>query len=312
MKAYIEENAWVSCSFDLAGTPQQLEKLSDRCVVGYPAQDRLLTTDDRATKARFVCKMPAKRVGGLLALIGGIAVGVAIVLSGPVGWVVAGAVAVVVVGTAVAVCVHDCSDPLKGGQWVLFKTTVEVRGRRTLLYNHSKLQCAEGGLLIASETQAAAQALSESMKLSACLDVGVQILSNFGIGIIVGYGIFDKSGDVDLSTGPLAIASYIHTDMSGGNYTPWESTKIGLWYSGAGYALGSAYRIPGIPAGPKEITKLLGTEIGLEDGLITLASSALGFGADTLEQYLADTNTDRVDDAGRVAASVKKIRGLGD
>lgn len=301
MKAYTEEDAWASCTFDLAGSPQQLVKQSDRRVVGYAPQDRLLTIDDRATKEKFSCKLAAKKWGGLLALAGGIAIGVTLVLSGPVGWVALAAVAVVAVGTAVAVYTHDCSDPLKNGEWVLFHATVHIQGKNAVLYNHSQLNCSNGGIVVASTTQATAQELSDAMKWNARIEVGVQILSNGLIGFITGYGVFDKDGDIDLASPFLAILSYKHTDFEHAtDYTPEQSALAGLVYSASGYGLGEMHRVPGLGW-----TKgWVGTEVtSWEDWLTTAAVAVVGYGSDKLEQYLANLNVSVVLEATTQSSS---------
>jgi len=289
MNPYIEENAWASCTFDMAGSPQQLDKLSDREVVGYESLDRLLTVDDRATKAKFMCKMPAKQWGGLLALVGGIAVGLTLVLSGPVGWVALGAAAAVAIGTTVAVCVHDCSEPLRGGNWTNFKATVVIRGEFAILYNHSQLNCSKGGIIIASESKAAAQALSDQMKWNTRIEVGVQILSNALNGIVVGHGVIDGL-DQDWSTIPLAISSYIYLDFAHTEYDPEESLVAGLKFSALGYGLGHVHQLPGM--GRLPFTKNLGTEIGIRDLAVTAATAGIGWLADTAESALAKKNED--------------------
>lgn len=189
MKGYIEEKAWLSCSFDLAGTPQQLKRHLDKedNKVQYSVGKRLLTELDKNTKECFKCKSPAKFWGGMLALIGGIAVGAALVLSGPVGWIALGAIAIVAIGTTVAVITHDCSDKQKEGNWERVHKKVTIKGKNPLLYNHSILTCKPGGILIASETEGLAQKVSDSMKYNARQELAVQILSQAVYGVATGY-----------------------------------------------------------------------------------------------------------------------------
>lgn len=309
MKAYIEENAWASCTFDLAGSPQQLQKESDRLVVGYVGQDRLMTIDDRATKNKFTCKLIAKQWGGLLSLIGGIAIGVTMVLSGPVGWVALGALAVVAIGTTVAVCMHDCSDPLRNGKWVRFHATVLIRDRNALLYNRSQLNCGNGGILIASETQAAAQAISDAMKWSARTEVAVQILSNALIGVIVGRGFKDRNGDLDLASPFLAVGAYYYTDFVHPNdFTPEQSLIVSLSSQGVSYGMGYSSRIPWL-----RFMKNFGTELGqTSDVLTTVGMIVTGYVADKVEQQLANHNNEVINAAATVAATGKTIIGAED
>lgn len=189
MKGYVEEGAWLSCTFDLAGTPQQLQRHLDKedNKVQYSVGKRLLTELDKNTKECFKCKSPAKFWGGMLAFIGGLAVGAALVLSGPVGWIALGAIAAVAIGTTVAVITHDCSDKQKAGTWERIHTTVTIKSKKPLLYNYSTLTCKQGGILIASETEIAAQKVSDSMKYNARQELAVQLLSQAVYGFATGY-----------------------------------------------------------------------------------------------------------------------------
>lgn len=310
MRAYIEENAWASCTFDLAGSPRQLQKQCDRRAVGYVQQDRLLTIGDRATAEKFTCKLTAKQWGGLLSLIGGIAVGAAVVLSGPVGWIALGAVVVVAIGTTVAVCLHDCSEPLKAGEWVMFRTTVRIGGKNALLYNHSLLKCNNGGVLIASETEAAAQAVSDAMKWNARAEVAVQILSNAVVGFIVGVGVKDSDGDYDLAAPFLAVGAYYYTDFEQArnkDFTPEKSFLVSLSASALGYGIGYMDRIPGMG-----FMKWFGTELGPVDVATTLLSLGVGYGGDKLEEYLAKRNDEVIKGAAGSSGSGKSIVGAED
>lgn len=189
MKGYVEEGAWLSCTFDLAGTPQQLQRHLDKedNKVQYSVGKRLLTELDKNTKECFKCKSPAKFWGGMLAFIGGLAVGAALVLSGPVGWIALGAIAAVAIGTTVAVITHDCSDKQKGGTWEKIHKKVTIKSKNPLLYNYSLLTCKQGGILIASETEVAAKKVSDSMKYNARQELAVQLLSQSVYGFATGY-----------------------------------------------------------------------------------------------------------------------------
>lgn len=291
MKGYIEDGAWLSCSFDLAATPRQLKRHLDQedKKVQYSSGKRLLTVLDKNTSECFKCKLAAKKWGGLLSLVGGIVVGVALIFSGPVGWIALGALVVVAVGTTVAVFAHDCAEPQSGGEWINFHDTTYIKGKQAILYNKSILECKDLGLLIASETEAQAQAVSDKMKWQARGELGLQILSNALIGVTTGYGMFDKSPqglDMDLSTGPLAVASYIHTDFVHPEYNWKQSTLVGLGYTSANFGLGSVHRIQGMP----NWSKHLGTEISLQDIGIAALTTGIGAGSDYLEGKLSDSS----------------------
>lgn len=62
MKGYVEEGAFLSCSFDIVGTPQKLQRhfSTEGRKVQYSDGKRLLTESDKNTLACFKCKSPAK------------------------------------------------------------------------------------------------------------------------------------------------------------------------------------------------------------------------------------------------------------
>ncbi len=288
MKGYIEEGAWCSCSFDLAGVPKQLQRRFDKedNKVQYSEGKRLLTIQDKNTKECFKCKLVAKQWGGLAALVGGIVVGVAMVLSGPVGWIALGALVAVAITTTVAVFSHDCASFQKSGEWTLYHNKVKIKGEKAILYNKSILTCSNMGILIASETKEIAQKVSDDMKWNTRIELGLQILSNAIIGGVTGYGVIDKGGaDLDLSTVPLSVASYIHTDFIHPEYTWSESALVGFGYTASNFILGSSYKIPRTPSWIKH----LGTEISIEDGLVAGITTVVGAGSDYLEGKLSES-----------------------
>ena len=162
MKGYIEEGGWVSCTMDSFGTPRQLVARRDAQVKRHNGKI-LLTKIDTAIDKQFVCNSPVKFWTGLAAL----AVGIAIVLSGPVGWIALGACAVAAVAiTFQSVTSHACNGCLEGTEWRSCHKDVCFSGQNAILYNFSQLQCSNGGLLIASETFDEANSISNQMALN--------------------------------------------------------------------------------------------------------------------------------------------------
>ena len=148
MKGYIEEGGWVSCTMDSFGTPRQLVARRDAQVKRHNGKI-LLTKIDTAIDKQFVCNSPVKFWTGLAAL----AVGIAIALSGPVGWIALGACAVAAVAITIqSVTSHACNGCLEGTEWISSYDKVKLGGQDAILYNYSQLKCSNGGLLIASET----------------------------------------------------------------------------------------------------------------------------------------------------------------
>jgi hypothetical protein len=182
MKGYIEEGGWVSCTMDSFGTPRQLVARHDAQVKRHDGKI-LLTKIDTAIDKQFVCNSPVKFWTGLAAL----AVGIAIALSGPVGWIALGACAVAAVAITIqAVTSHACNGCLEGLEWKFYHKTVKIGGQNAILYNYSQLQCSNGGLLIASETFDKANALSNEMALnnwaSNSINIGEHLINGYMLG----------------------------------------------------------------------------------------------------------------------------------
>lgn len=118
-KAYIPKNTWVVCTMQQNPTPGKLIATKfpgerERFSVLFKGDKDLifLTVGDRNTAEKFVCKKPMN----LLLGIGGLVVGL-ILASNPIGWVVIGICAVVLVASVtIAIVTHDCSEPLKLGK----------------------------------------------------------------------------------------------------------------------------------------------------------------------------------------------------
>lgn len=162
MKGYIEEGGWVSCTMDSFGTPRQLVARRDAQVKRHNGKI-LLTKIDTAIDKQFVCNSPVKFWTGLAAL----AIGIAIALSGPVGWIALGACAVAAVAITIqSVTSHACNGCLEGQEWDYSHKSVSWGAQNAILYNYSQLECSNGGLLIASETFDEANSISNQMALN--------------------------------------------------------------------------------------------------------------------------------------------------
>ena len=182
MKGYIEEGGWVSCTMDSFGTPRQLVARRDAQVKRHNGKI-LLTKIDTAIDKQFVCNSPVKFWTGLAAL----AVGIAIALSGPVGWIALGACAVAAVAITIqSVTSHACNGCLEGTEWISSYEKVKLGGQDAILYNYSQLQCSNGGLLIASETFDEANSISNQMALNNWQANAINIEQHLVNGIIDG------------------------------------------------------------------------------------------------------------------------------
>ena len=182
MKCYIEEGGWVSCTMDSFGTPRQLVARRDAQVKRHNGKI-LLTKIDTAIDKQFVCNSPVKFWTGLAAL----AVGIAIALSGPVGWIALGACAVAAVAITIqSVTSHACNGCLEGTEWISSYDKVKLGGQDVILYNYSQLKCSNGGLLIASETFDEANSISNQMALNNWQANAINIGQHLANGIIDG------------------------------------------------------------------------------------------------------------------------------
>jgi len=182
MKGYIEEGGWISCTMDSFGTPRQLVARRDAQVKRHNGKI-LLTKIDTAIDKQFVCNSPVKFWTGLAAL----AVGIAIALSGPVGWIALGACAVAAVAITIqSVTSHACNGCLEGTEWISSYDKVKLGGQDVILYNYSQLKCSNGGLLIASETFDEANSISNQMALNNWKANAINIGQHLANGIIDG------------------------------------------------------------------------------------------------------------------------------
>ena len=167
-----------------------------------------------------------------------------------------------------------------------------IKGEKPILYNKSVLECANGGFLIASESKPEAQAVSDDMKWQARAELGLQILSNALIGTYTGYEFIDRNAadlDLDVSSIPLTIASYYHTDIAHAtsNDSPETSALIGAPYTAANFILGTINRVPGMPSW----TRHLGTELSVKDVLWAITITGIGYGSDKGEEALSNSTT---------------------
>ncbi|VXC15569.1 MULTISPECIES: hypothetical protein [Chryseobacterium] len=228
-KAYIPKNTWVVCTMQQNPGPGKLipTKFSGEreqfSVLFKGDKERIfLTVGDRNTAEKFVCKKPMN----MWLAIGGLVVGL-ILASNPIGWVVIGICAVVLVASvAIAVVTHDCSGPLKSGKWVDVKDDVFF-DKQIAIIETSLLTCDKGGVLkpIIDEKTAreAAKAIAfENFKEAAVTTVAA-ITTGFLMGKGGGFfkaigGLFSKSGAL-LTIGGVAttyaLTSYQSSVMRG-------------------------------------------------------------------------------------------------
>lgn len=189
--SYIPQNkVFAVCTFQLSASPQKFSFSRDKLSVYYQNTDQpLLTVDDKNLMEEFTCKSPWNLAGTLLAFGAGLIVG-ALLLSNPVGWVVAGAIAVgslMVVGGAVATIVaatHKCTGPLKGGQWFLAHNSVKINGASAITRS-SILKCKSDGVLTPFFDEASAKAAASSIASKNRWELAINVVaSGFAGGLL--------------------------------------------------------------------------------------------------------------------------------
>lgn len=202
-KAYIPQDTWAVCTFQQNTGPQKLIATRyDRkqFTVLYKSDKNFifLTVSDKNIREKFICKKPMN----MWMAIGGLVVGL-ILASNPIGWVVAGVCAAVLVASAaIAIITHDCTGPLKAGKWINEKSNVSFDQQKAIT-EASMLSCDNGGVLqpvISYDVavQAAKAIAYENMKETAVTTTAA-IATGFFMGKGGGFlkaikGVFTKSG----------------------------------------------------------------------------------------------------------------------
>lgn len=218
--SYVYEGNYAVCTFQMSPTPQGLvasrknkrvkqweiikvdevgniisiPDIQEIHVTAFHKGDkRLLTTEDKNLEANFVCKSPVHMLATFAAfgvgLLGTIAA-VGLVLSGPIGWIAIGLLAVAAIGTVVhgiKLITHTCTGPMQQGNWFLPHPSVEVDGYPAIT-QMSMFSCNSGGIIKPFFSLAAAQAAASDIQLKNIKEVGVNaiISAAMGAGFILG------------------------------------------------------------------------------------------------------------------------------
>ena len=226
-KAYIPQNTWVVCTMQQNPTPGKLIATNfpgerEQFSVLFKGDKELifLTVGDRNTAKKFVCKKPMN----IFLAIGGLVVGL-ILASNPIGWVVLGVCAVVLVASVtIAIVSHDCSEPLKLGKWVDVKEDVFFDKQKAILET-SLLTCDKGGVLkpIIDEATAisAAKAIAFENFKESVITTAAAVVTGFFMG--KGGGFFSALGGMFSKSGALLTIGGIATTYG---LTTWQSNSM--------------------------------------------------------------------------------------
>lgn len=203
-----QDKVYAVCTYQLSPSPQKFSYSRETPSVFYQnTKQPILTVDDKNLMEEFKCKSPANTIGSLLAF----GAGLVLFATGPIGWVIAGAIAVVAIGIAVAIITHKCTDPLKGGNWFLAHNSVKVNGASAIT-RLSILKCGNSGILTPFFDKAAAEAAASSIAIKNGFELGINVVASAGAGYYLpasfsGWGAASIGGRVWLAGGRF-IAGY--------------------------------------------------------------------------------------------------------
>lgn len=184
--SYIPEETFAVCTYQLSPSPQKFIASREKVSV-FSNGKPLLTTADKNLQEPFVCKSPVNIAASLLAFGAGILVG-ALLVSNPIGWIVAGCL-VVAAGAAYAVVAvsHKCTSPMKSGNWMMYKSTVRFNGHNAIT-EVSLLKCGSGGVLKAFFDEQTACSAAKTIMKNNLAEVGVNVVVSFFAGYLAPAG----------------------------------------------------------------------------------------------------------------------------
>lgn len=124
---YLTKDTLAICTFQTDPTPKNLIPTRKGLTVGKRSKELpLLTRKDRNIEVQFTCKSPMVSMVSFFALAAGLVVFAAIIATGPIGWIIAGAVVASCFGAYHATQIkHKCTPGLESGDWMLYHKTVK-------------------------------------------------------------------------------------------------------------------------------------------------------------------------------------------
>lgn len=188
--SYIPKGVYAICTFQTDAEPKQLIPTRSTITVFYgtDATRPLLTVEDKNINKEFPCKNPKNAMWSFLCFGAGLIVGAALVLSGPVGWLVIGVgVGMLAMGAYKATKVdHMCSGSLENGSWKIDHQTVKFDKKNAITHN-SMLLCDAGGILTPIFSYAAAKKFAGQIASNNNAEIGLNAFASFfgGAGIII-------------------------------------------------------------------------------------------------------------------------------
>jgi hypothetical protein len=182
-KCYIPEETYAVCTFQMGSAPQKFIASRDKVSV-FHKDKPLLTEKDKNLDVQFTCKSPVSFAASFLAFGAGLLVG-ALLLSNPIGWVVAGCLAVAVgVAYVVKSVTHKCTSPMKGGNWVFYHPNVKFNGYYAIT-QVSILSCSSGGIVKPFFSYTLASAAAKRIRSINYAEVGTNTVISFFAGVFL-------------------------------------------------------------------------------------------------------------------------------
>ncbi|WCT10458.1 hypothetical protein [Mucilaginibacter jinjuensis] len=209
--SYIPKNVNAICTFSKDSSPRMFIDTRPQISVFYNKnQERtLLTIADRNVNAEFPCKSPKNAMWSFLAFGAGLIVG-ALLLSNPVGWVIAAGIGLMAVGAYYATQVnHKCTGALGKGNWKVEHLSVRFNQERAITHN-SMLVCDAGGVLSPIFSSVVANKYAQKIEANNASETTLNTIASF----------FGGAGAV------LAIAEGAAAAGT------WGVTKIFMWMGG--------------------------------------------------------------------------------
>lgn len=188
--SYIPKNVYAVCTFQTDGVPRKFIDTRSEISVFYSKGSRtLLTIDDKNIDKEFPCKSPKNAMWSFLAFGAGLIVG-ALLLSNPIGWVIAAGIGVMAIGLYHATQIsHKCSGSLGKGNWKIEHQTVRFNKKNAITQN-SMLICDAGGILSPIFSQSVAEKYAEKIDALNNKEIWTNGIASFfgGAGAVLAFG----------------------------------------------------------------------------------------------------------------------------
>ena len=178
--SYIPQETYAVCTNQMSATPQKLIASRGKVTVFHNGKP-LLTTEDKNLEVQFPCKSPINTAATFLAAGAGLLIG-AILLSNPIGWVVAGCLAIAVgIAYTVKSVTHQCTSPMKMSSWVLYHPTTKFDGYNAIT-QMSMLSCTNGGILKPFLNYSLACSVAKEIRNTNYTEVSINVVVSFFLG----------------------------------------------------------------------------------------------------------------------------------